>query len=350
LHNPDRALTAEATALVRDLHRVSPLVYWSDLAISVLIGWGAFAAALRLPLPLDAPAVIGAGIVAVLALYRALCFIHEISHQSSRTLPGFEFAWNLLAGFPLLFPSCLYVGVHSAHHRLSTYGTTGDPEYLPFARSFRLTVLFALQSVLIPCALAVRFFLLGPIAVFVPKFERFLVAHFSSLSMNVRYRREITPKVVRAVRLHNAGILIVWASLAVLPLRAPVISIRFCVTWYVVSAAISLINSLRTLGAHAYLSGGEPLAREEQLLDSIDTPALWFGALWAPVGLRFHALHHYFPGIPYHNLGTAWRRLSSLPDRAEIHRVRSRSLIHSLTVLCRRALSSPQPGRHEPNS
>src|ERR1019366_10795758 len=44
----------------------------------------------------------------------------------------------------------------------------------------------------------------------------------------------------------------------------------------------SLINGLRTLGAHAYGSEGRPLSREEQLQDSIDTPAIRWGVLWSP--------------------------------------------------------------------
>ena len=32
--------------------------------------------------------------------------------------------------------------------------------------------------------------------------------------------------------------------------------------------------------------------------------------LTAPVGLRYHALHHWIPSLPYHNLGRAHRLLA----------------------------------------
>ena len=271
--------------------------------------------------------------IAVLALYRALCFMHEISHQSDRSLPGFEIVWNLTAGFPMLLPSVAYAGVHSSHHRLSTYGTVNDPEYLPFAQSAGMTAVFAVQSVLLPAAFAVRFLVLAPLGFLVPRFERWLIVHFSSLSMNVHFRREVTPDVVWTVRWQSVGILALWVVLiAWLP-------VRFFAFWYVVSATISLINALRTLGAHVYKSDGNPRDREAQLLDSIDTPALRWGVLWAPVGLRFHGLHHYLPGIPYHNLGRAYRRLNaSLQGDAAFHSVRSRNLWQSLSTLFRAGL------------
>ena len=47
-----------------------------------------------------------------------------------------------------------------------------------------------------------------------------------------------------------------------------------------------------------------------QYLDSINVPGnLFITALWAPVGLRYHATHHLFPQMPYHNLGKAHRIL-----------------------------------------
>jgi hypothetical protein len=42
--------------------------------------------------------------------------------------------------------------------------------------------------------------------------------------------------------------------------------------------------------------------------------------LLCPVGLRFHALHHLFPGLPYHNLEKAHGRLSTaLPVSSDYH-------------------------------
>ena len=324
-------VAGEANSLVRDLHQARPRIYWTDLLLSAAIGWGAFAGALNVTRPFT----IALTAIAVPALYRALCFIHEISHQSGRNLPGFEAIWNLTTGFPLLLPSFMYTGVHMNHHRLSTYGTETDPEYLPFARSARMTAAFCAQSLLLPVALLVRFLLLAPVAFFVPRFEQWLVIHFSSLSMNVRYRREVTPETLRMVRRQSAGILVLWGALGIMAALHD-LPLRFFALWYVLSALISLINCLRTLGAHAYESEGHPLSREEQLQDSIDTPALRWGVVWAPVGLRFHGLHHYFPGIPYHNLGEAYRRLTTqLPEEAGIHKIRSASLGRSLTTLYR---------------
>ena len=69
--------------------------------------------------------------------------------------------------------------------------------------------------------------------------------------------------------------------------------------------------------------------------DSIDTPGAFWTELWAPVGLRYHALHHYFPGIPYHNLKAAYSRLvRTLPDSPHSQATRS-SLPQSLRALYR---------------
>lgn len=274
-----------------------------------------------------------AATVAVCALYRGLCFIHELSHIQPKILPMFETAWNILMGVPLLIPSFVYVGVHQWHHKLSTYGTSQDPEYLPFARSSRMTIGFIAHSVLIPFFLLLRFLVLTPVGWFSPFFQRVLVKQASSLTMNLAYRRDGSDQLMRKVTVWSLIIWAFWACALGLA-TGGFIPWRFFGIWYLTVAAVSLVNTLRTLVAHEYDSVGEPLSREEQLLDSINVPGAPWTGLWAPVGLRYHALHHLFPGIPYHNLAEAHRRLArQLPGGDSYQKVTSPGMLPSLRVL-----------------
>lgn len=322
----------QSKELLRDLQNPSPRIYWLDLAASSLVGWGAFIEAVRLPL---SAGMIAWAALAVLGLYRCLCFMHEISHINRSGLRGFETAWNLLAGFPLLMPSFIYVGIHQWHHHTRTYGTPRDPEYLPFARSSRTTVLFALTSVMIPVVLLIRFLILAPLGMLSPPFHGWLVKHASALTMNFSCQRENTPEVSRRVLVGSAIVLVEWGIAAALAWRG-VLPWSVFALWLGVLSVVSFVNTIRTLAAHRYQSDGAPLSRLGQLQDSIDIPGHPWTELWAPVGLRYHALHHYFPGIPYHNLPEAHRRLTQALAPHSVYRsVSSASLLHSLVDLYR---------------
>lgn len=303
---PGAGRTPSAAALLRDLYQPRPAIYWTDLLLSALLGWGAFA---LFCLADSVPTGTAWATVSVLLLYRAHLFVHELSH-AARRIPGFTAAWNLLAGFPLLVPSSFAVGVHALHHNAHVFGTAGDPEYLPFARSRLLIVRFLALTLMFPILMALRFLLLGPVALLVPPLQRLLERHATSLAMNAAFVRKVTPEEHRTMVREQVGILLFWLPWLVL-LRAGILPPRVILCWLALATAISLVNGIRALGAHRYEGADPEFDRVGQFEDSIDTPGGWWTGLWAPVGHRYHALHHFAPGLPYHNLGIAYRRLEA---------------------------------------
>jgi fatty acid desaturase len=102
------------------------------------------------------------------------------------------------------------------------------------------------------------------------------------------------------------------------------------------------LNALRTLGAHRYLHAHEEMTFVEQLLDSINYPRHpLIAGLWAPIGLRFHALHHLCPSLPYHNLAKAHQKLmAELPADSPYRQTESPGLWVSIADLWRRSRAS----------
>ena len=131
-----------------------------------------------------------AGLISILALYRAGSFIHELTHIRRGSLPGFRFAWNALIGIPLLLPSFMYEGIHNLHHARTRYGTAEDPEYLPLALMKPFTVpLFVLVSALAPIGLFIRYALLAPLSAVIPPLRKLVVERYSGLIINPEFRR-----------------------------------------------------------------------------------------------------------------------------------------------------------------
>ena len=81
----------------------------------------------------------------------------------------------------------------------------------------------------------------------------------------------------------------------------------------------------------------------QQMEDSINiTGQNWLTVVLFPVGLRYHALHHLFPSLPYHNLGKAHRRLSELlPRDAPYHATGRASFFAAVAELWRAAKATP---------
>ena len=304
----DMAMLRAAVELSRDIAFADPRVYWTDTLACAAIGYAGLAGAILLHSPVAAGA---AAVVAVLALYRALLFIHELTHIHRDALPGFRLGWNLLVGIPLLTPSFMYEGVHTLHHARTRYGTIDDPEYLPLAlmKPWSLPV-FILVAMLLPLGLLLRCAVLVPLGVIVPALRRFVWARASALSINPSFRRR-PPEgdFARMVFWQELGASI-WAI--ALLVSTHWLGWRPLAVALGVISAVAVLNQIRTLVAHLWQNDGDVMSVTGQYLDSVNVPPPGLLApLWAPVGLRYHALHHLLPSVPYHALGEAHRRLSA---------------------------------------
>ncbi len=304
----DKDMLRAARDLTKDLDEARAGIYWPDMLASASVGYGAIAGAILVePMALK----VALGFIASLTLYRALMFIHELTHIHKNALPGFRAAWNLVVGIPLLTPSFMYEGVHTLHHKRTQYGTIEDPEYLPLAlmKPWSLPA-FVLIAILAPPALMIRSALLIPLGIVVPPVRKFVWERASSLSINPDFRRKPPTGVLqRRVFWQELGVF-VWSWLLIGSIFAwgwvPLL------TALAILSVTALLNQLRTLVAHLWENEGEAMTVTAQFLDSVNVPPPGFVAeIWAPVGLRYHALHHLMPSMPYHSLPEAHRRLNA---------------------------------------
>ncbi|HVF93669.1 MAG TPA: fatty acid desaturase [Sphingomonas sp.] len=306
----DKAMLRTAAELTRDLNAARPSIYWFDLVASAVVGWGALLVAVTADTTLVA---VVAGIVSMLALYRGISFIHELTHVKHATLPGFRTGWNALIGVPMLTPSFMYEGVHNLHHAKTRYGTSEDPEYLPLALMKPWTLpAFIVISALAPIGLLIRYAILSPLSALFPALRTVVVQRASALAINPGFRRRSPEGAFRKQwhRIEAAASL--WAIGLLALVGFGVIPLRAFLIFLAVASGVAVVNQVRTLVAHLWENEGESMSVTAQYLDTVNVPPpALLPMLWAPVGLRYHALHHLIPGVPYHALGEAHRRLSA---------------------------------------
>lgn len=337
---------AEARTLIGDLTKPNPTIYWVDFLVSIFGGYAAAAATLHVPRlywpePWVIPVVALTYCLALILIMRSVMFIHELVHLPREGFRGFRIAWNLLCGIPLFVPSFLYYP-HVDHHRRKHYGTDHDGEYLSLSHNSRWLILgFVAQALIIPFLGLFRFIVLSPICWFVPGARSYVHRHASTMLVDPFYERDdASPKLMRMVFLQELGCFLIGLSFIFgHKIRTGVWFDPLWVLVYVLAIGLLILNEIRTLGAHRWTGDGSEMSFEEQLLDSVNYPNNpLVSELWGPIGTRFHALHHLFPRLPYHNLGKAHARLvEGLPKDSPYHRTVATSLTAEIVALWKRA-------------
>jgi fatty acid desaturase len=341
----------ELKRIVRHLERPRPSIYWADLSVCVLAAAIGICTSKPFPNALlsGSPLAIGGFVLAILALYRASYFNHELSHHAKR-LPGFEMGWNILIGIPLLIPSFLYSD-HRNHHSLTGFGTEDDVEYFPpTLRGLRGALALLAASFLLPMAYVCRFSVLLIAAWISPRMRRWVDLRASSLGIfGLSRRASPTAAERRTWRIQEFacgayllifGVLLVTAAL-------PVSAVLH---FYAVIVAALFLHGIRIMVGHRYDAEGAPGDRVDQVLDSFNfTHNRPVVTLLAPLGFNLHALHHLFPSIPYHNMPEAHRLISAaLPTNSVYHSVESSSYFREVLRFLRRPAGPAQSRNQEP--
>lgn len=288
-----------------DFFTVRPARYWFDFLLSLTLAYGF--GTVYLVAPLGSWQQVLAYVLTVFWIYRLGSLVHEVCHLAHGEMRAFKVAWNLLVGVITLAPSPFFTRHHRDHHSQKLYGRPEDPEYIVnvFRRGNLASLLgYALLVAAYPLIVFCRFFF-APLSFLHPRLRRWVLKHASSLTMNPRYERKLNRFDRWAV---TAIELLCWlrATTMIAAVGLGLTHWTRLVLFYAVALGALGLNQLRLLADHHFESHGRGLELDQHILDSCNYTGHDFMTwLLFPFAIRYHALHHLFPSLPYHNLQAA---------------------------------------------
>ncbi|HUK07988.1 MAG TPA: fatty acid desaturase [Stellaceae bacterium] len=251
---------------------------------------------------------VAAGVVCACALFRAGMFIHEIQHMGRGEMVPFIVAWNLVYGIPMLLPSFMYAN-HRDHHDWRSYGTERDAEYSDFVTGSKWQLVgHFLVAFIAPIGVTLRFLILAPISLLWPRLRCWVLRYATTLG-NVGVSRRVWPDENHAAWAVLELAAFVTTLVYIVLLATGVIPWPVLTKVYAVYVAVIELNAMRDFTAHRFEHLGAR-SHAEQLTDSINIVGGGLGSyVLYPIGMRYHALHHLFPKMPYHSMARAHRLL-----------------------------------------
>jgi fatty acid desaturase len=295
----------------QDFFKPNAFRYWIDF-LSSLIPAYAFSG-MFLSFPMGSWQQLICYPLALFFLYRLGSLVHEVCHLKQGEMAYFKVAWNLLAGVIMFSPSPFFTKHHRDHHSPHYYGTKEDPEYflsMHPQNNFIGYLQLALRMLATPIVVFLRF-LFVPFFWLIHSLREWTLVHASFLSMllNPLYERKLNP-------LDRRNIAIVeWLCFA-RAVQILVVLYLGITDWtrlpllYSLGLGVLCLNTLRLAGDHHGNSGLHAVSMSDHILDSCNyTGRDPMTALLFPFSIRYHALHHIFPSLPYHNLAAAHRYL-----------------------------------------
>ncbi len=303
-----------------DFFKVNGARYWIDFLVSLICAYAA--STLFLLSPMGSVIQLASFPLSVFWLYRLGSLVHEVCHLGQHEMRAFKATWNLLVGVMTFTPSPFFTRHHRDHHSQRFYGTPEDPEYVANvleSGNWRSAAIYALHVLLFPIMVFLRF-LLVPLSYLHPHVREFVLQRASSLTLNFQYRRKLNAYDRRSIALMEWLCFIRAAAIPLTivlglapPSRIPLL--------YALGLATLVLNQMRQLADHHFEGDGSPVDVESHVRDSCNfTGNDLLTRLFFPFSIRYHALHHLFPSLPYHNLKQAHNYLASvLPSASPYH-------------------------------